>query len=256
MIISKARKEGYVYVASCSGGKDSLCMTLLLMSLGYPLDYILFYDTGMEFRAVYDVIERLSALATEKGVRFVRLKGERDFLCDMLLRPVCAGTENEHYGYEWCGGACRWQTSCKINAIKKFYQTLPGQVVQYVGIAADEPKRLKNEDNKVYPLNEWGMTESDCLSYCRANGWNWQEKDDDGTRVDLYELFDRVSCWCCKNSNLKELRAMYHHFRNTYWGWLKGMQSHIPRPFHSDSTVFQLEERFEREDAQMSFDDF
>ena len=38
------------YIASCSFGKDSLAMLLTLIAKGYPLNEVVFYDTGMEFR--------------------------------------------------------------------------------------------------------------------------------------------------------------------------------------------------------------
>ena len=41
------------YIASCSFGKDSLAMVLLLIKKNYPLDEVVFYDTGMEFDAIY-----------------------------------------------------------------------------------------------------------------------------------------------------------------------------------------------------------
>ena len=40
--------------------------------------------------------------------------------------------------------------------------------MEYVGIAADETKRIKKT---CYPLVEWGMSEKDCLSYCYAGGF-------------------------------------------------------------------------------------
>lgn len=46
------------YIASCSFGKDSLAMILLLLELNYPLDYVVFYDTGMEFEAIYMICSK------------------------------------------------------------------------------------------------------------------------------------------------------------------------------------------------------
>ena len=43
------------YIASVSWGKDSLCMLLLLIEKQYPLDEVVFFDTGMEFRAIYHI---------------------------------------------------------------------------------------------------------------------------------------------------------------------------------------------------------
>lgn len=234
------------YVANLSGGKDSLALCLRLMELGMPLTKAIFYDTGMEFQAVYRNIEKIRPILFAYGCELVVIKPERDFLVEMLLRPVCEGTCGEHYGYEWCGGCTRWRTSGKVEAINKYLSTLKNGYVQYVGIAADEPDRIRMERNKVYPLVDWGWTEKDCLEYCYSKGWNWEENG-----IELYSILDRVSCWCCSNKNLKELRNMYH-FLPYYWGLLKGLQSRIDRPFRSDgATIFDLEKRFQREDRDL-----
>lgn len=49
-------------------------------------------------------------------------------------------------------------------------------IIEYVGIAADEQFRLERKRNKsanhVHPLIEWGMTEADCLNYCYEKGYD------------------------------------------------------------------------------------
>lgn len=175
----------------------------------------------------------------------VYLKADTDFLTDMLLCPVKERNGNIHYGYEWCGGCTRWETSKKVQTINNYLKSI-GEYEQYIGIALDEPGRVKYEKNKSYPLVEWQMTEKQCLEYCYRQGYNWVE---DG--IELYSILDRVSCWCCGNKNLKELRNMYHYLPK-YWGLLKGLQSRIDRPFYAGKyTIFKLEERFRMEDAQM-----
>lgn len=225
-------------------------MVLRLLQFGYPLTHCIFYDTGMEFKAIYRMLDKIKPMLEDYGCKLVLLRPENDFLVDMLLRPVCAGKCNEHYGYDWCGGTCRWRTSDKVADINAYLSTL-GDYVQYIGIAADEPERIRQERNKVYPLIEWQMTEKDCLSYCYENGFFWEENG-----VRLYDILDRVSCWCCKNKNLNELRNIYHYLPD-YWGLLKGLQSRIDRPFRSDgASIFDLEERFKLEDAQMNIFQF
>lgn len=86
------------------------------------------------------------------------------------------------------------------------------------------------------------MTEKECLDYCYDAGITWHE---DG--VDLYEILDRVSCWCCSNKNLKELRNIYKHMPK-YWKKLKYMQSKIERPFKKYGNIIELEERFKKEE--------
>ena len=158
----------------------------------------------------------------------------------MFDKPVKAKNGTTHYGYSWCGGRCRWGTTEKLVALAEYCKGAD----EYIGIAIDEPKRLEKErkGNKQFPLAEWGMTEKDCLQYCYDKGYNWLE---DG--VDLYSILDRVSCWCCANKNLKELKN-YYLYLPKYWQKLKDLQSRTDRPFKNNKyTIFDLEEKFKKE---------
>ena len=94
------------------------------------------------------------------------------------------------------------------------------------------------------------MIEKDCLQYCYDKGFNWEE---DG--IELYSILDRVSCWCCCNKNLKELKNYYKYLPN-YWSKLKELQSKTDRPMkYNKYSVFDLEERFENELNNLGDDD-
>jgi len=43
------------YIASVSFGKDSLAMLLRLIEEKKPLDEVVFYNTGMEFKCIYKI---------------------------------------------------------------------------------------------------------------------------------------------------------------------------------------------------------
>ena len=47
------------YIASFSGGKDSTAMLLKLIEEDWPLDDIVFFDTGWEFPQMLDHIDRV-----------------------------------------------------------------------------------------------------------------------------------------------------------------------------------------------------
>lgn len=233
------------YVASLSCGKDSLAMILRLIEERRPLTHCVMFDTGMEFQSIYDTLERLKPVLEENNIELTVLTPKTHYLEEMLLRVVNKGTERERYGWEWCGGMCRWRTHDKIRDINRYLKSL-GDYTQYIGIAVDEPERIKKENNKVYPLVEWNMTEKDCLQYCYDRGYTWAENG-----IRLYDMLDRVSCWCCANKNLKELRNMYYYLPE-YWYKLKALQSRIDRPFRRDGkTIFDLEERFKNEGVQL-----
>lgn len=238
------------YICSVSFGKDSLAMLLRLLEENRPIDEVVFFDTGMEFEAIYNLMNRVIGLLAHRNIPFVRLTSSTPFWIKMLIHEVNPCSSNCHYGYEWCGGRCRWGTTEKISKCQEHYaDAFPDcEIYEYVGIAFDEQERITDNPHKLYPLAEWGMTEADCLQYCYQHGYNWNE---DG--VELYDILDRVSCWCCGNKNLKELKNIYLHLPK-YWSWLKGLQSRIDRPFRRDGkTIFDLEDRFKQEERQYSF---
>lgn len=233
------------YIASCSFGKDSTAMILKLIEEKYPLDEVVFYDTGMEFNCIYSVRDMIVQKLNHYGIKYTELKPQTSFLYDMLIRPKTKRkTGQRAYGNEWCG-KCRWHTFIK-QRICNSYTGKNNHV--YIGIAADEPKRLEKLDEyKSAPLAEWGMTENDCLKYCHQHGIYWQEGE-----IELYDILDRVSCWCCQNKNLKELKNIYLYLPK-YWEMLKGLQSRIIEPMKgTGKSVFELEERFKNETKKQS----
>lgn len=246
---------GMKYIASVSFGKDSLAMLLRLMEENWPLDIVVFYDTGMEFDCIYKIRDKIKPVLKERGVEYVELKPKIPFLYSMLEKEVNSRQKGTHYGYGWCGGLCRWGTSEKLREIKQFKDSLAESVIDYVGIAFDEPKRFDKatQEGKMLPLVQWQMTEGDCLNFCHERGFYWIERVANcGVEyMDLYSILDRISCWCCCNKNLKELRNIYRYLPN-YWQRLRDLQEKIDRPFKGyykgqAKGIFELEERFSNE---------
>ena len=225
-------------------------MVLKLIEEGKPLDEVAFYDTGMEFEAIYKVRDMLIPIIKNTGIEYTELRPEENFLYSMLAKPVRSDKKGFHYGYGWCGGLCRWGTTQKTQIIDSHTK---GCHV-YVGIAADEPKRLERlTENKSAPLAEWGMNEKDCLEYCWSKGVSWGENG-----VDLYDILDRVSCWCCCNKNRKELKAIWKYLPG-YWEKLKALQIRLSeRPMKKFSSkehgiygnLLELEEVFKQEEMK------
>ena len=101
------------YIASCSFGKDSLAMILRILEEDKPLDEVIFFDTGMEFKSIYKNRDKVRMVLLEKKIPFTELHDVDNFYYKMLVKPVkYKNKENKeypyHYGYEWCGGRCRW----------------------------------------------------------------------------------------------------------------------------------------------------
>lgn len=196
----------YKYIASISFGKDSLAMLLLLIKNKYNIDEVIFYDTGMEFQAIYDTRDKVKKLLEKLGIKYTELKPEIPFIDKMLNIEVHKRDGSIQFGYGLCGGRCRWGTTEKNKTIEKYLKEQYGQdYKEFLGIACDETVRIEKERNghKLLPLLDWKMTEQDCLEYCYNSGFYWEENG-----VRLYDALDRVSCWCCGNKNKKELENM------------------------------------------------
>lgn len=157
------------YSLSLSGGKDSTAMALewvkrhKLDPVNYPLDEIVYYDTGLEFPAMVEHINNLEKLFIEQGIKFKRLKPDNTFWY-YLLEHWPKFTDKAKYrnqGYGWPGTKSRWCTAQKTNALNRHNKELKNyQIIHLVGIAADETYRLDRANNKKegqkHPLVEWG----------------------------------------------------------------------------------------------------
>lgn len=216
-------------------------MLLRMLEEGMPVDIILFCDTGVEFDGMYYHIDRLEQYIARP---ITRLKAPKSFEYYFYeYTPKRKNPKlNGYCGMSWAGPNTRWCTGMlKTRIINRYLRKLQKDytVIQYIGIAADEPKRVKEYR---YPLVDWGMTETDCLAYCRERGFDW-----DG----LYDIFSRVSCWCCPLQSLEGLRKLRRHFPEL-WEKLRYMDSHTWRKFTKRYTVEQLEIRFAFEEEQQS----
>lgn len=163
------------YMASVSWGKDSLAMLLRLIYENKPLNEVVFFDTGMEFQAIYNVRNAALGMLKIRGITYTELKPAKPFLYTMLDKPVKG---RDRKGYGWCGGLCRWGTTEKLKALDRYAKSKNATV--YIGIAADEQQRLKRlEPYKIAPLATfWNMAEAECLQYCYDHHFYWYEDTD------------------------------------------------------------------------------
>ena len=229
-----------LHIVSFSGGKDSTAMLLHMIETGMQVDEIIFCDTGVEFPQMYEHLDKV-----EKYIErpITRLKREHSFEHMMLEHIV--NTKKEHKnGYSFPGPVSRWCTAYfKRDHIKSYLRQIrkERQVIEYLGIAADEPKRIKD---KRYPLVEWGWTEADCLNYCKEKGFDWGG---------LYDIFKRVSCWCCPLQSLDSCRKLRHNFPDL-WATLLDWQHKTWKNFKGDYSVDALEARFAEEEQFQQID--
>lgn len=196
-------------------------------------------------------INRLEPIFTDAGIKFTRLKSEQSFEYLMLEHwpKFRKNSKYQNQGFSWPSFQSRWCTTMlKTEVIESYLKSLRGgyTVIQLIGLAADEEERLAKPNNQNpthrHPLADWGWTEADCLKYCYAQGFDWGG---------LYQLFGRVSCWCCPLQSLQELRNLRKHFPGL-WNRLLDMEHHTWRTFRADYSVDQLEIRFQFEEERLA----
>ena len=231
-------------------------MLLLMIESGMPIDCVITADTGMEFPEMYrhwDMIDQV--LYQERGIHLTILRHPKGFEWLMFEQPkekLSAILAREEagvplYGNGWPGIRVRWCTGeLKTHLISKEVNRLKGEynALNYVGIAADEPKRIKKE---VYPLVEWGITEAEALQICYDRGFDWNG---------LYEIYHRCSCWCCPFQRIDGLRNLRRHHPEL-WAKLREIDERALDQFGRTAlgrfkdnwTVEQLEQRFAAEDS-------
>lgn len=113
-------------------------------------------------------------------------------------------------------------------------------MVQYVGIAIDEPIRLARLDGitKKSPLAAIGWTEEDAKQWCIEND----------LLSPIYESTHRGGCWFCHNQTIQQMRDLRHNYPDL-WEILLKWDLDSPTTWHPDGrTVHDFDLRFQAED--------
>lgn len=115
-------------------------------------------------------------------------------------------------------------------------------IVEYLGIAADEPKRFGQlNERKRAPLVEFGIEEDLCGLYCRY----------EGILAPSYETSCRDGCWMCHNQGVNQLRQLRKSYPEL-WALLLKWDDDSPVNFHPDGhTVHDFDRRFQMEDDKL-----
>lgn len=113
-------------------------------------------------------------------------------------------------------------------------------MIQYLGIAADEPKRIARhtKPNIELPLVQIGWEEAYCRKWCEEND----------LLSPIYTTAARGGCWFCHNQGAGQLRMLRRDYPEL-WALLMKWDMDSPVSFHPDGrTVHDFNRRFEMED--------
>lgn len=205
------------YICSWSGGKDSTASVILAHENNEPLDYIIFSEvmfdienniSGENPKHINFIKNVAKPIFESWGYKVLLLHSDRDYL-DVFHRIIQKPRKYiEHKGMQYgfpISGRCSVKRDCKLRPIKEFYKSLKGEYKDYIGIAADEKKRLDSlhkSDNKLSLLEKYDYSEKMARELCM--------------KYELlspsYDLTKRNGCWFCPNAKLcehREIKKLY-----------------------------------------------
>ena len=231
------------YVASCSFGKDSLAMIIKIKELGLPLDEVIYVDIMFddnisgETPEMARFIEKAEKILKDKFDITVTHLHSVTFKEQFYTVKQRGKHIGDNYGFPYTIGA--WcNNRLKIVPITKYLKSQKEDVIQYVGIAYDEPKRYErlNHDTHIAPLYDLKITEAEAMEICKKHD----------LLSPIYKTSFRGGCWFCPKQRLSQLRWLYKEHREL-WDILKVMEKDSFNTFRPNTTLSELEERFNNE---------
>lgn len=242
------------YIASLSYGKDSIAMLEVIAKHSMPLDRIVHVeimategipadhpDVVKWKQYADDVIRERYGISVE---HIHAAKTFEDlFYCIPKRKESNRGRQGQIRGFpslrsQWCSKELKVDVLRKTNRIN----------VQYIGIAADEPRRHSQlTAHTRSPLVEHGITEAECLAIC----------EDIGLVAPTYLQSRRSGCWFCPFQPTDQLRLLREQ-QPQLWQMLLQWDADSPIPFRHaglgkrEVTVSDFDRRFQLEGAGLA----
>ena len=249
------------YIASWSGGKDSTASIILAHEHNEPLDMIIFSEVMFDENISGELPEHIDFIKNKAipvfkswGYEVKILHAKLNYMDIFMRKP----TRGKHFGTRKItgfpmSGKCQINRSVKVQPIKDFLKTVGEEFTQYIGIAIDEPVRMKrvaNAGNQVSLLEKYEYTEQMAFDLCK--------------KYDLispiYDFAPRGGCWFCPNARYAELK----HLRTNHpdlWNKLLELENEpdlIGNMWNTltKTRIHDWEERFYWEERQMNIFDY
>lgn len=240
------------YILSLSYGKDSIACLGAIEHLGWPLDRIVTADVWatdtipadlppmVEFKAKADEIIKARYGITVEHVRSHLTYEKRFYQCRSEKARSNSGVR---YGFAmrrgpWCN------SDLKVAPLEKAKRGF----ISYLGIAADEPKRIARhirKSNVRLPLVEIGWEEDYCGLWAKFSG----------LLSPIYTTETRGGCWFCHNQSVGQLRRLRKNYPE-YWALMLKWDADSPVTFKADGhTVHDYDRRFQLEDEGLLYPD-
>lgn len=210
------------YFLSQSFGKDSMAQAIIAAEMGEPVDGAIYCEVMFDKEISAEIPEHrdfiyntaIPRLEREYGMKTTILRAEKTMI-DNFFRVLTKGkNKGKLYGFP-IPGMCKINSDCKMKVINTWKKAQTEPITMYVGIAADERKRLNRlRPGNVSLLEKYGVTEKMAIDICKSHG----------LLSPIYSFTSRNGCFFCPNAKKQELLHLYNNHRDI-WDMLLTMQS-------------------------------
>lgn len=222
-------RENEKYILSSGAGINSTALLVFLVNNNYPLDEVVFADTGGEVPETYEHLKIVDSYLSKHGIPFKIVKSKNGTLYETCMRRKVTPSQI------W-----RWSTrDYKITPIHAHYRSLKVPINQYLGISFEERSRRKEARvpyvKNIFPLVENELTRQDCIDIiCLAD-------------LD-FPMPVRSGCFFCPFNSLSRWKEMYEKHRDLYYKamTLEENSKHFPRQRLMKLTLRTLQEKLEQ----------
>lgn len=237
-----------IHILSLSFGKDSLAMLIEVLKRKLPLDYVIFCDIRFskdisgEHPLMADWIPHAEKILLEEfGVKVEHLTYEKSFVEQFYTIKQRGNHIGDIYGYPYIVGA--WcNDRLKMQPIRKFINTFIKQgydIVEYIGIAKDEPKRLERYNKISTPthtyitLADLNITEQQALEICKEHN----------LLSPKYTNSFRGGCWFCPKQCNYDLYQLFRDYPS-YFDMLINLEKDSPIAFKANKSLLEYKKDF------------
>lgn len=234
------------YIVGCSFGKDSCATLFQAAKKGIKIDEAIYCEvmfdetTSGEHPEHRNFIYEHAIPKIESWGIPVRIlpssKTYIDCFYHVVKRSKYPDIVGKYKGFPLTG-RCYVQDRCKARTLDKYKKSLT-DYIQYVGITADEPERLKKlKKNQISLLWQDGLTQEDTYKICKT----------EGLLSPIYEFSNRGGCWFCPNSKDKELLYLKKHYPELWQKLIElGREEKVAtRRFNRTDTMAELCQRLD-----------
>ena len=224
--ITKNKNERHIL--SFGAGLNSTALLVMLVEQNYPLDEVVFADTGGETPETYKHLKTVDTYLSQHSIPLRIVRSKNGTLYDKCMNRKVIPSQI------W-----RWSTrDYKITPIYSYYRSIKAQIIQYLGIAYEESDRMResgvsNITNK-FPLVENKISRADCTDIICLSKYD-------------FPMPPRSGCFFCPFNSVSRWKELYENHRDLYMKamLLEENSKHFPKQKLMKLTLRGLQEKLE-----------